>query len=46
MLKKIKVYLITIFENSSEKQFLKAVLENCSLMFYRTKVYLETLKKN
>ena len=42
MLKKIKVYLVTIFENSSEKQFLKAILENCSLIFYRTKVYLET----
>ena len=42
MLKKIKVYLVTIFENSSEKQFLKAVFENCYMMFYRTKVYLET----
>ena len=39
---KLRAYLVTIFENNFEKQFLKTVFESRFLMFFRTKVYLKT----
>ena len=39
---KLRAYLVTIFENSFEKQFLKTVFKNCSLIFCKTKICLGT----